>query len=111
MFCPLDVCEPYQGSFCQEVSSFNDSNVYIDKVKMNGGQAEIEQRMVGLFHQASHLSLTPGCRNALKQFICHSALPFCNADEASGGSVQGMLSPCIAELMILTVTFVPRMEW
>ena len=80
---PADVCERYRGTFCQSVAGFNTSLVYIDKTKASEGQVEVERRMLGLFHW-QQLGLSPGCSNALRQFICHSALPFCTS------GVQGM---------------------
>ena len=80
---PIDVCERYSGSFCQSVAGFNTSLVYINKTKTSEGQVEVERRMLSLFHW-HQLELSPGCSNALRQFICHSALPFCSASGAPG---------------------------
>ena len=55
--------------------------VFIDKSRKDlKTQQLIERDIIGFYHELiaiESIELTRGCENALRVFLCHSALPFC----------------------------------
>ena len=70
-----EVCEDYNLKFCSSLPGYNDTKVYINN-EQGLNLADIEHKMSGLYFPLID-TLSAGCQLALRQIICHTALPFC----------------------------------